>query len=98
MIPERACEGFPYDLIKIPYDKRKPLPNAMIYGAFATIVAKMDGKKPLADIIAEAAWEHRLTVSDNTNHFVPLSEQLIEDYIDAVYYLADAGYFTIKKI
>ena len=98
VIPERACEGFPYDLIKIPYDKRKPLPNAMIYGAFATIVAKMDGKKPLADIIAEAAWEHRLTVRDNTNHFVPLSEQLIEDYIDAVYYLADAGYFTIKKI
>lgn len=97
MIPARACEGFPYDLIKLPYEKRKPLPNGMIYGAFGTVIAKMDGKKTLCDIITEAAWEHRLTVNDDTNHFVPLSEQLIDDYIDAVYYLADAGYLTIKK-
>ncbi len=98
VIPSRACEGFPYDLIKIPYNERKPLPNGMIYGAFGTIIAKMDGKKPLSEIILEAAWEHKLAGSDadpRLNHFRPLSEELINDYIDAVYYLADAGYLII---
>lgn len=100
IIPSRATEGFPYDLIRIPYEKRKPLPNGVIYGAFATIIAKMDGEKSLCDIILEAAWEHKLTIHNplsNAKHFVPLSDKLIEDYIDAVYYLTEAGYFTIKE-
>lgn len=97
IIPERAAEGFPYDLVRLPYEKRKPLPNGMIYGAFATIVAKMDGKKTLREIIVEAVLEHGLTANENNRHFVPLSEQLIEDYIDAVYYLADAGYLTVGE-
>jgi hypothetical protein len=97
VIPQRVGEGFPYDLVKLPYGERRPLPNGMIYGAFATVVAKMDGKKSLCDIITEAVWEHRLTVSDNTNHFVPLSEKLIAEYIDAVYYLADGGYLTVRE-
>ena len=99
IIPSRATEGFPYDLIKLPYDKRRPLPNGVIYGAFATIIAKMDGQKSLCDIIREAAWEHKLSCNDTSSssrHFIPLSDKLIEDYIDAVYFLADAGYFTIK--
>lgn len=97
VIPERAAEGFPYDLVKIPYAERRPLPNAVIYGAFATVLAMMDGKKSLAEIITKAAWEHRLTVNDKTKHFIPLSDQLIKDYTDAVYYLADAGYLTVKE-
>lgn len=87
IIPCRETEGFPYDLIRVPYEKRKPLPNGVIYGAFATIIAKMDGKKSLYDIIQEAMWEH----------FTSPSEKLIEEYVDAVYYLADAGYFVIKE-
>lgn len=100
IIPARACEGFPFDLIKIPYDKRRALPNAVIYGAFATIIAKIDGKKPLDEIIREAAWEHKLNsqcIERQSKHFRPLSDELINDYIDAIYYLADAGYFTIKE-
>ena len=97
LIPQRATEGFPYDLVKLPYEKRKPLPNGMIYGAFATVLGKMDGKKNLCDIITEAAWEHRLSVSDHSKHFIPMGEDLIETYIDAVYYLADAGYLTVTE-
>lgn len=98
VIPQRASEGFPYDLVKLPYDKRKPLPNGMLYGAFATVIAKMDGKKPLSDIITEAVLEHGLLEETNNNHFVPLSDDLIKDYIDAVYYLADAGYLSITVV
>ena len=98
VIPQRACEGFPYDLAKLPYEKRKPLPNGMIYGAFATIVAKMDGQKSLCDIITETILEQGLSEETNNRHFVPLSEELIKDYIDAVYYLADAGYLTVKTV
>ena len=97
LIPQRATEGFPYDLVKLPYEKRKPLPNGMIYGAFATVLGKMDGKKSLCDIITEAVWEHKLTVSDNSRHFIPLGEDLIETYIDAVCYLAEAGYLTVTE-
>lgn len=97
LVPQRATEGFPYDLARLPYEKRRALPNGVIYGAFATVLAMMDGRKTLDRIITEAAWEHRLTVDDNTNHFVPLSNQLIQDYIDAIYYLADAGYLTLHR-
>ena len=97
VFPERITEGFPYDLAKLPYDRRRPLPNGMIYGAFATVLARMDGKRSLAQIITEAAWEHRLTVDDGTKHFVPLGDRLIRDYIDTVYYLADAGYLRIRE-
>ena len=95
LIPQRAQEGFPYDLVKLPYEQRKPLPNGMIYGAFATVVAKMDGKKNLCDIITEAVLEHGLAADENNRHFVPLSEELLESYIEAVHYLADAGYLTL---
>jgi len=98
VIPERATEGFPFDLVRLPYDRRRALPNGVIYGAFATVLAMMDGKRSLARIITEAAWEHHLTVDDNTNHYVPLSDQLIRDYIEAVYYLADAGYLRLRKV
>ena len=94
IVPSRATEGFPYDLIKVPYDKRKPLPNGVIYGAFATIIAKMDGEKSLRDIILETAWEHKLTLH---NASVPLSDKLVEEYTNAVYFLAEAGYFTLKE-
>ena len=57
----------------------------------------LDGKRSLAQIITEAAWEHRLTVDDGTKHFVPLADRLIRYYIDAVYYLADAGYLRIRE-
>ncbi|MBQ9985121.1 MAG: DUF4910 domain-containing protein [Oscillospiraceae bacterium] len=103
IIPQRATEGFPFDLVRLPYEERRPLPNAMIYGAFATIVAKMDGRKNLRDIILEAVWENKLALGTDENvessrHFRPLSDELINDYIDAIYYLADAGYLSIKEI
>ncbi len=102
IIPQRATEGFPYDLVRLPYEKRRPLPNGMIYGAFATIVAKMDGKKNLRDIILESIWEHRLSLTKNDNiessrHFRALNDELISDYADAVRYLAEAGYLAIKE-
>ena len=103
IIPKRETEGFPYDLVRLPYEKRRPLPNGMIYGAFATIVAKMDGVKNLRDIITEAIWENKLAISGDDNvessrHFKPLSDALIDEYTDAVRYLADAGYLSIKEI
>lgn len=100
IIPHRLTEGFPYDLAKVPFEKRIALPNGVIYGAFATILAKMDGVKNLYDIILEASIEHHLATPNNnnkSNHFVPLSDELIETYISAIYYLAEYGYLKLEE-
>lgn len=98
IIPSRATEGFPFDMIKVPYEKRKGLPDSGIYGAYATVLAKMDGKKNLADAILEAAWEHDLFKDESVAHyFTAFGEKMIESYAEAVRYLADAGYLKLNR-
>ncbi len=78
--------GFPYDQVKISKNKRYPLPDGVIYGHFAHILAKMDGEKNMQEIIREVEWETHEVFSENT----------IKRYINAVMRLSDAGYLSAK--
>ena len=82
LVPRRTTVGIPFDLIKLPKEKRKAIPDGTLYGPMGTILVDMDGKKNLAQIIYEALWETEKE----------LSEELFKTYVEAVKYFADAGY------
>ena len=83
----RAQRGFPQDLVRIPKNKRKSLPDGVLYGPMASLLSGMDGKKNLARILLETEAERGITLSDAQ----------IKKYIDAINYLADWGYLTAVK-
>ena len=82
MILARRESGFPYSLAKVPPHERIDLPDGMLYGAFANVMCALDGKKTVAQAIAEAEAETG----------VGKSEAEIKKYIDALNFLADYGY------
>lgn len=88
IIVSRETIGFPFDLIKIPYAERRPLPDSNIYGPFAVVIAGLDGKRNLRDVILGALWERKC----------PVTDERVESYIEAVSFLADAGYLSIKGV
>ncbi len=85
IVPKRATVGIPFDHIKVPKAERMPLPDGTLYGLMAVILSNMDGKKSLAKVICEAAWETHKEID----------EKMFEDYVDAVKYLAKWGYIEI---
>ena len=80
----RAQKGLPYDLIRVPKEQRRPLPDSMIYGPMSSLLSGMDGKKNLARIILETEADRQVTLTDAQ----------IKKYIDGINYLADWGYLT----
>ena len=82
MIIARKEAGFPYSQAKVPPHARIPLPDGMLYGAFAHVLCALDGKRSLAQAIAVAEAE---TGTEK-------SEAAVKKYIDAVNHLADYGY------
>ena len=86
IVPARASRGFPYDQIAVPRAERMRLPDGIIYGPLARILANMDGKKNLQRLIREAEWETK-------RQFKP---QDIKKYITAVSFLSDYGYLTTE--
>lgn len=87
IIPERTHTGFPQDLVKLPKEKRKRLPDNVLYGPMALILSNMDGRKNLKQLICEAVWEK----------YVPADSRRIKGYVDAVQYLAEAGYLKAQN-
>lgn len=87
LIPSRTCPGFPFDLIRIPREHRRTLPEGMIYGPFSFALSAMDGKKTLKQAICEASWERHAKLSAKT----------VKKYVDAVMYLSDWGYLTVEN-
>ena len=83
----RAQPGLPQDLIRIPKDQRRPLPDGMLYGPMCSLLSGMDGKKDLARIIQETEADRQVTVTD----------EQIRKYINAVNYLADWGYLAVIR-
>ena len=83
----RAQAGLPQDLVRIPKDQRRPLPDGVLYGPMSSILSGMDGKKDLARIILETEADRQVTLNDAQ----------IKKYIDAVNYLADWGYLTTVR-
>ena len=86
MIPRRATVGFPYDLRKIPKSERKNIPESCIYGPFSRILANMDGKKTLKELLLEAEWESGI-------EFAPARRK---KYIGTVNYLSKYRYLDTK--
>ena len=80
----RAQVGLPHNLVRIPKDQRRPLPDSVLYGPMSSILSAMDGKKNLAQIILETEADRQVTLDDGQ----------IKKYIDALNYLADWGYLT----
>lgn len=82
MVLARKEPGFPYSQAKVPPYARIALPDGMLYGAFANVMCALDGKKNLAQAIAEAEAE---TGSQK-------SEAEVKKYVDAMNHLVDYGY------
>ncbi len=80
--PSRSKRGFPHFLTDIPGNERRELPDAVLYGPFARILANMDGSKNLRRLIQEAEWE--------IGQILP--EAQIKKYTSAISYLSDYGY------
>lgn len=85
IVGTRSTIGFPHDLIKLPKEKRRILPNDVMYGPLGMILSAMDGKKNLAELIQSALWESNQLIT----------EKNVKTYVDAVMFLADSGYLSV---
>ena len=85
LVPSRKRTGFPYDLTRVPVDRRIALPDGSIYGAFGNVFANIDGRKDLARLIREAEYERGLT----------LDEDSVKDFVNAIAFLAEWDYIGL---
>ncbi|MBR2426304.1 MAG: AAC(3) family N-acetyltransferase [Lentisphaeria bacterium] len=83
----RAQTGFPRDLCRVPKAERIRLPDHVIYGPMASLLARMDGAKNMAQIIQETEADLQVTLSDFQ----------IRKYLNAINYLAAWGYLTVIR-
>ncbi len=86
LVPLRLKTGLPYDLADVPPEERIPLPARVLYGPLAAILADMDGKRNLAQILRMAEHETRKL----------FGEAEIQKLIRAVLYLAGYGYISLQ--
>lgn len=84
---KRETVGLPYDLINIPYEERRALPDGVLYGPFGCILSLLDGERNLCDCIVEAVLNCGRTISDG----------IVKKYVDAIFYLADYGYISLTN-
>jgi len=83
--PSRLTTGFPFDLARVPFAQRRPLPGSVLYSPLAAILADMDGKRNLAQILRMVEHEIRRLMDENE----------IISHIKAIFYLAKWGYVSI---
>ena len=87
MVARRLTVGMPFDLVKLPKEKRKVLPGNILYSPLSTIISDIDGKTDLYEVMRRAFWETG----------TPISDAQYKLYINSLYYLADAGYIEIEN-
>lgn len=87
IVLSRAAVGLPYDLANCPPRKRRALPNGLLYGPLAGILANLDGKRDLAEAIRMT--EHEIS------RLLPENE--IKKQISAIFFLADNGYLSFEN-
>lgn len=73
----RACPGLPNDLRKFPLEKRN-FGADFLYGAFSHILANMDGKSSLEELIERASYEEEIPAfsKEEKDHFYFVAEEL----------------------
>jgi len=82
----RLTRGFPHDLVKLPKERRKPMPGSILYNKIANIVSRLDGTKTLKAIIDETEWDLGVIFDEST----------IKDYFRTLTMLSDAGYLKVE--
>ncbi|MBQ9501235.1 MAG: DUF4910 domain-containing protein [Lentisphaeria bacterium] len=78
----RVTPGFPKDQLRVPREERRGLPDSVIYGPFANLLANLDGRSDTARLIELAERE---TGSE-------LAEREVKKYVDSLNFLCDHGY------
>ncbi len=86
IVPMRLKSGLPHDLADVPPEERILLPDRVLYGPLAAILAAMNGERNLSQILRMAEHETRTL----------LSETEIKQQIRAVLYLASHGYLSLQ--
>ena len=85
IVPSRTKCGFPHDQADVPPEKRVTLPGSVLYSPLAAILANMDGKRDLAQIIRMVEHEIR--------RIIP--EKELKGLIRAVFHLSHYGYVSL---
>lgn len=83
--PKRLTTGFPYDLARIPFARRKRLPGPGTFGPLSNILANMDGKRTLGKLFRMAEYEIRKRFTENE----------IKEFTHTLFYLARYGYISM---
>ena len=86
VVPSRATAGFPHDLHRVPKADRRSLPDSPVYGPLLRVLANMDGRKTLKELLLEAEWEMKAV-------FNPWQ---VKRYVQTVGYLGDWGYLGVR--
>ena len=85
IVPSRTKCGFPHDQADVPPDKRIPLPGSVLYSPLAALLADMDGKRDLAQIVR--------MVEHETRRIIPESE--LKSLIRSIFHLSHYGYVSL---
>jgi aminoglycoside 3-N-acetyltransferase len=86
ILPSRATVGLPHDLRRVPKANRRPLPDECIYGPLARVLANMDGRKTLKELLIETEWETKTR----------FNAYQVKRYVHLVGYLGDWGYLDVR--
>ena len=86
LVVSRLTAGFPYDLEKVPFERKYRLPGGIIYGPLSNILSDMDGKRDLGTILRMA--EHELCRI--------FTEAEILSFLKSIRFLAKYGYLRIE--
>ena len=85
IVPSRTKCGLPHDQADVPRDKRVVLPGSVLYSPLAALLADMDGKRDLAQIIRMVEHEIR--------RIIP--EKELKVLIRAIFHLSHYGYVSL---
>ena len=86
IVVSRTTTGFPFDLAKLPIKERRSLPGSVLYGPLSSILANMDGKRNLAQVIRNV--EHEIS------RLLPEAE--LKKLVSSIFFLADSGYLSLN--
>ena len=86
IVVSRTTTGFPFDLAKLPIKERRSLPGSVLYGPLSSVLANMDGKRNLAQVIRNV--EHEIS------RLLPEAE--LKKLVSSIFFLADSGYLSLN--
>lgn len=83
----RKGRGFPHDLVKLPYNKRRQMPGTILYNKISDIYSRIDGKHTLRELIDIVEYDRGIIFKDSE----------LKSYITTLTMLSDAGYLDMVE-